>query len=187
MDDPTTGRAAPPAEIAPDTKDWTWTLERTCPDCGLAAGTIPASELSARVTACTDPWSSVLARSDARVRPEPSTWSPLEYACHVRDVCALFTDRLTLLRAGDGPTFENWDQDRTATEQRYAEQDPATVAGQLAAAAQGLSSAFAGVPDDAWSRSGTRSDGSPFTVLTLGRYGLHDLAHHLWDVGVDVP
>jgi hypothetical protein len=22
-------------------------------------------------------------------------------------------------------------------------------------------------------------------VLTLGQYGLHDLRHHLWDVGVD--
>ncbi|HET6968280.1 MAG TPA: DinB family protein, partial [Ornithinibacter sp.] len=31
---------------------------------------------------------------------------------------------------------------------------------------------------------GHRSDGSEFTVLTLGQYGLHDLAHHLWDVGV---
>jgi hypothetical protein len=31
---------------------------------------------------------------------------------------------------------------------------------------------------------GLRSDGSEFTVLTLGQYALHDLVHHLWDVGV---
>ena len=31
-------------------------------------------------------------------------------------------------------------------------------------------------------RTGLRSDGSEFTVLTLGQYFLHDLAHHLVDV-----
>jgi len=30
-----------------------------------------------------------------------------------------------------------------------------------------------------------RSDGATFTALTLGRYLLHDLAHHLHDVGLD--
>ena len=35
--------------------------------------------------------------------------------------------------------------------------------------------------------AGVRSNGSEFTVLTLGQYGLHDLRHHLWDVGVGSP
>ena len=38
------------------------------------------------------------------------------------------------------------------------------------------------VRDDQWGRTGLRSDGSEFTVLTLGQYFLHDLAHHLVDV-----
>ena len=72
-------------------------------------------------------------RPDAGRRPTPSTWSPLEYACHVRDVCRLFEQRLELMLTQDAPTFDNWDQDETAVADRYGEQDPATVAGELTA------------------------------------------------------
>jgi hypothetical protein len=34
---------------------------------------------------------------------------------------------------------------------------------------------------------GTRSDGARFNVETLGRYLLHDVVHHLVDVGVRAP
>ena len=87
----------------------------------------------------------------------------------------------------DGPRFANWDQDATAAAERYHEQDPATVGRELAEAAAAWVARYAAVPDDAWGRTGSRSDGSDFTVLTLGQYGLHDLAHHLHDVGVEQP
>ena len=115
------------------------------------------------------------------------TWSPLEYACHVRDVCRIFGERLALMLGEDAPAFANWDQDATAVEDRYGEQDPATVGREVVEAGAALSTAFARVPDDAWGRTGIRSDGSAFTVLTLGQYGLHDLVHHLWDVGAGPP
>ena len=38
------------------------------------------------------------------------------------------------------------------------------------------------MPPLAWQRRGLRSDGSEFTVETLGRYHLHDVVHHLYDV-----
>lgn len=183
------GMTNPPAdgEITPDTKDWTWTLRERCPDCGFEAASVPAADLATRVTAFADPWPHVLARPDATTRPAPTTWSPLEYACHVRDVCRLFEERLTLVLTQDAPTFANWDQDATAVAERYGEQDPTTVAREVAVAAASFAGAYAAVPADAWERTGIRSDGSTFTVLTLGQYGLHDLAHHLWDVGVRIP
>jgi len=183
---PPEDRAGPgDAAIAPDDKDWTWTLREQCPDCGFTAAAVPSSQISGLVTAFTDPWSSVLARPDADRRPVPSTWSPLEYACHVRDVCRLFEERLRLMLAREAPAFANWDQDETAVTERYGEQDPSRVAAGLTAAGASFAAAYAEVPDDGWGRTGIRSDGSPFTVLTLGQYGLHDLRHHLWDVGVD--
>ena len=172
--------------MTPDTKDWTWTLRERCPDCGFEAASVPAADIATRVTAYTDPWPRVLARPDATTRPDPSTWSPLEYACHVRDVCRVFEERLTLMLVQDAPAFANWDQDETAVAERYGAQDPAVVARELAVAAASFAGAYAAVPADAWGRTGRRSDGSEFTVLSLGRYGLHDLAHHLWDVGVTV-
>jgi hypothetical protein len=185
---PPDGPAGPadPA-ITPDDKDWTWTLSERCPDCGFTAADVPAAEVAGLVRTFTDPWPGVLAEPGAAQRPAPATWSPLEYACHVRDVCRLFEQRLTLMLTQDAPTFDNWDQDVTAVADRYGEQDPATVAAEITASGASFAQAYEQVPDDGWGRTGIRSNGSEFTVLTLGQYGLHDLRHHLWDVGVDSP
>ena len=50
------------------------------------------------------------------------------------------------------------------------------------AAADKVAASYDAVGGDEWERRGTRSDGSVFTVDTLGRYHLHDVLHHLWDV-----
>jgi hypothetical protein len=49
-------------------------------------------------------------------------------------------------------------------------------------AGKALAAVFAGVGDGEWVRRGTRSNGSVFTVESLGRYLLHDPVHHLSDV-----
>ncbi|KGN37144.1 methyltransferase type 12 [Knoellia subterranea KCTC 19937] len=172
--------------MVPDDKDWTWTLERPCPDCGFDPTTVDGPDIASLVTAYTTPWTDVLARPDVAARPNPSTWSPLEYACHVRDVCDLFADRVQLMLDEDGARFANWDQDVTAVESAYAAQPPVVVASEIPVAAARLSAAYAGVSGSQWERRGVRSNGSEFTVLTLGRYGLHDLRHHVWDVGASV-
>lgn len=114
-------------------------------------------------------------------------WSPLEYGCHVRDVFRLFDERLTLMMSDDDPLFANWDQDATAVADDYASQDAQVVAAQLAEAAAVLADRFDAVAADDWGRRGVRSDGSAFTVDSLGRYLMHDPVHHLWDVGAEVP
>ena len=108
--------------------------------------------------------------------PTPSTWSPLEYACHVRDVCRLFEERLALMLDAGRPGLRNWDQDATARRGPLRRAGPGH--GRRASSrrrAPRSSPAYAQVPDDAWGRTGIRSNGSEFTVLTLGQYGLHDL------------
>jgi len=80
------------------------------------------------------------------------------------------------------PAFENWDQDAAAIADGYGEQDPAVVSVELAVAAESAAAAFDAVGEDDWQRTGRRSNGSVFTVETLGRYFLHDLTHHLHDV-----
>ena len=34
------------SQIVPDTKDWTWTLQRPCPDCGFDAGSVAAADIA---------------------------------------------------------------------------------------------------------------------------------------------
>ena len=101
----------------------------------------------------------------------------------MRDVHRIFEERVRLMLEQDTPRFANWDQDETAVAGRYAEQEPEAVAAQLAAAAGAVADRYAGVPDGAWGRRGNRSDGSEFTVESLGRYHLHDVVHHVHDVG----
>jgi hypothetical protein len=169
--------------LAPDTKDWTWVLERRCPECGFEAGAVTAPQVPEEVLSLTAPWRTVLGRDDVRERPRPGVWSPLEYACHARDVCRVFEGRVRQMLAQDGARFANWDQDEAAVSGRYGEQDPAVVADELGEAAVAVSAAFADADGGAGDRRGVRSNGSEFTVLTLGQYLLHDLAHHLVDVG----
>jgi hypothetical protein len=82
----------------------------------------------------------------------------------------------------DDPTYPNWDQDVSAIEDRYNEQDPVTVAGDIEAAGSALADSFDAVTPEQWTRTGNRSDGARFTVDTFARYLVHDPVHHLWDV-----
>jgi len=177
----TTPETAP--TIEPDEKDWTWVLRERCPECGFAAADVDPTSIGATVRDLAPRWVAGLHRDDVRERPAPTTWSTLEYGAHVRDVFGVFDGRLALMLDQDDPPFENWDQDATALAERYDLQDPAVVAEQLADAADVVADRFDAVPDDAWERTGRRSNGSVFTVRTLGQYFLHDVVHHLHDVG----
>ena len=169
--------------VEPDTKDWTWVIEKRCAECGFEAALVPLADLPDLVRDNAAAWVAVLARPDVRDRPDPGTWSPLEYGCHVRDACRVFADRLGLMLAQDDPLFANWDQDATAIEQDYAAQDPRQVAADLVGNAGKIADGFAAVRPDQWGRTGRRSNGSAFTVATLARYFAHDPVHHLHDVG----
>jgi len=167
--------------IIPDTKDWTWVLERPCPECGFDTGGFPVEAVPGMIMANAAAWQPAL-EGDARTRPEPDKWSPLEYACHVRDVLRLYDQRLELMLSQNDPLFPNWDQDETAVADRYAEQDPGEVAAALRQAAFAISGRFERVTGDQWQRPGRRSDGARFTVETFARYFVHDPVHHLYDV-----
>jgi hypothetical protein len=168
--------------IVPDTKDWTWVLERPCNECGFDSSVYSREDFGALIRDNATSWIGVLQRDDVRERPNDAKWSDLEYACHVRDVYRIFGERLVLMLEQDNPVFQNWDQDETALSDRYDLQDPLTVSTELVSAASTIADLFESVEGPQWSRGGTRSNGSFFTVQTLGTYGLHDPMHHLWDV-----
>jgi hypothetical protein len=168
--------------ITPDTKDWTWVLERPCDECGFNADAFPSDTFAPTIRENAAAWSTILARENVRERPQENRWSALEYACHVRDVYRLFNERLRLMLDKESPVFQNWDQDETALEDRYDLQEPSIVRGELLDAAGTYAENFAAVMPSQWDRPGTRSNGSRFTVRSLGIYGLHDPMHHLWDV-----
>lgn len=167
----------------PDTKDWTWTLERRCDECGLAAGELDPGTIGERAFIAAEEWVQILRSSPAAdARPRPDVWSPLEYGAHVRDVFGRFDARLVLMLTEDSPVFENWDQDEAARVGRYGEQDPEVVADELERAAQSFVARITELSPDQLRRPGRRSDGAEFTVTSVLQYFLHDVVHHLWDV-----
>jgi hypothetical protein len=172
--------------IVPDTKDWTWVLQRECPECGYDAVTTTRAAVPGLIRDNAAAWRAALGGRDAadlRTRPREDRWSDIEYACHVRDVFRIFDRRLVLMLEQDDPEFPNWDQDATAAAERYQDQDPGVVAGQLAEAADRLAGRFAGLTPAQWERTGSRSDGAHFSVDSFARYLIHDPVHHLHDVG----
>jgi hypothetical protein len=168
--------------IIPDDKDWTWVLERPCPECGFDAGQLNTEELPSLVREFVAAWQRVLQRPGVNVRLSPDKWSPLEYACHVRDVFRLFNARLHSMIVTDGAHFENWDQDETAIADRYDLQVPNVVAMEIADAGEALATEFSHVEGPLWAHKGIRSNGSEFTIATFAIYFAHDPIHHLWDV-----
>lgn len=170
-------------EPEPDQKDWTWTLQRRCPDCGLSAGEVDPAGIAERAELAANEWVQILTSSPAvETRPAPAVWSALEYGAHVRDVYRLFDARLARMLVEDNPTFPNWDQDETALSERYAQQDPDVVAAELAQAADQFASRVRALEPAQLDRRGVRTDGAQFTVSTFLQYFLHDVVHHLFDV-----
>ncbi len=173
----------PPPPAQADDKDWTWVLERACPECGADVGSLSVAEVAELNRSCANSWAEVLrSRTDVRDRPAPETWSPLEYGAHVRDVFDLFLERLDLMLNEDDPLFANWDPNSTQVAERYDLQDPLVVADQLLVSAEAIANRFEELAPEQLERVGRRSDGAKFNVLTFARYEIHDPVHHLWDV-----
>ncbi|MFK7917397.1 MAG: DinB family protein [Ilumatobacter sp.] len=171
-------------QVIPEDRDWTWVLERPCPECGFDAGSFPVSEMGVAIRRNAASWAAVLGgdRATLATRRRSDRWSDLEYSAHVRDVFRLYLDRLTLMLERNDPLYPNWDQDASAVEERYNDQDPTVVRDELLADAEALASGFDAVCDADWKRTGRRSDGAAFTVTSFARYLIHDPVHHLWDV-----
>ncbi len=170
------------APIVPDSKNWTWVLDRACPECGYFVGELDPIFVPDVVRQNAAVWQQVLAGENVAVRTRDDRWSTLEYGAHVRDVFRVFHARISLMLNEDNPTFENWDQDATAIAESYGTQDPAKVAAELAAAAEEIATLIESITPDDWQRGGRRSDGSAFTLYRWVQYFAHDPLHHLWDV-----
>lgn len=168
-----------PATPPPDTRDWLVVLEQGCDECGWSPH--PAAESVQRLRAAAPAWTAVLARDDARHRPAETTWSPLEYACHLRDVVTVWEERTRAMVAEDDPVFSNFDGDATAIARQYWNASPAAVADEFAVATAETAGVLEGLSAEGWERPGRRGDGAPFTVSSLALYFSHELTHHLRD------
>ena len=88
-----------------------------------------------------------------RRRPRPEVWSPVEYACHVRDVLLTFAVRVHRGVLEDRPVLDPMYADWRAERFGYAATRLDVLLAELSAAAQGFGDEVRTVPGDAWDRT----------------------------------
>ena len=115
-----------------------------------------------------------------RVRPEPATWSVVEYACHVRDVFASFTIRLHRISTEDVPALEPMFADLRAVRFRYNDADLGSVLAELDGHVAGFLDEIA--ETTGWGRTATRRPDEVRTARWLVRHGVHEARHHTNDI-----
>jgi len=172
--------------IERETKSWAWVNERACSQCGFDASSTHTQEIAGLIRANMTAWPLLFARAGARVttRPDPATWSALEYGCHVRDVYELMSYRFDRLRREEHPEFEEWHPDDRAAAGDYARQNPDDVIARLLENGARLAGIAESMSEADWARRGSRADGLEFTAGWLSTYLTHDVAHHVHDVEV---
>ncbi len=116
-----------------------------------------------------------------RRRPDPSTWSALEYTAHVADLLDHLGPMIRRIIVEENPSIPGFDNDERAATKRYNDLERAEVLGWLELACGELASVIEGVSADDWTRTGRLDDGVR-DALTVARNGVHEGSHHLRDV-----
>jgi hypothetical protein len=169
-------------------RDWVRVVaEERCDECGFAAVDVARAALGGAFVTEAGDWSAILTDQDEdalRRRRTEDCWSALEYACHVRDVLAVFTGRVNQAVVEDRAEFGWWDHEGAVSAERYNEQSPAEVAAAIASNAQRFAAVLTALDDDAWSRFGTRRNSERFTVEGLAYFALHESRHHRNDARI---
>jgi hypothetical protein len=157
-----------------------------CEVCHFEWDALTASDCVVRLREAAAGYASVLTEPHANlhVRPEPTTWSPMEYCGHVRDCLFNLRDRIVLGLAEDNPTPKAMFQSVRIDSGLYAADTPATISVEIAVAADLLAKTVAALDDEQlarpifypYPRAATR------TLLWVAAQALHEAEHHLDDV-----
>lgn len=123
-----------------------------------------------------------LGEKDLRRRPDPETWSALEYLCHVRDVYRVHVDRVTRALTEENPLVDAMNNETRAERDAYNEQDREQVLDDLERNAVRFAALVETVTPDQWPRLMTRRPAEQRTVLWLIRHATHEGVHHLHDI-----
>lgn len=158
-----------------------------CVACGFSFGLDDAERAGGRIVERAHGVGSALRSmpvARGQTRPDASTWSPLEYGCHVRDVLLVQRERVLLARRTDCPEPEKMGREERVEHDGYASQDPADVARQLEDAATLFANVLARLEPADWERVLVYNypERMERTLRWVAVHTLHEVVHH----GVDI-
>ena len=160
-------------------------IER-CEVCGFEWDAVGPEDVRTRVAAASGAIAALVRPGGPPVveRPEPATWSALEYGCHVRDVLYNLRDRIVVGLAEDNPVPKAMFADVRLRHGLYQADEPATLATELELAGGLFARTIGALDTDAlarpifygWPTPATR------TLLWVAAQALHEVEHHEADV-----
>ena len=161
-----------------------------CEECGFDADSLSPADTTTSLRAFARRYRAPLTRflpgedgdTVIRQRADPSTWSALEYACHVRDVYSVYTIRLHRTRVEEGPVLEPMLNDLRAVRFSYNRREIGAVLAELEDNVAGFIAETARFAAPDWDRVATRLPGEERTARWLVRQAMHEGTHHLRDV-----
>jgi uncharacterized damage-inducible protein DinB len=118
--------------------------------------------------------------SDEALRrgPAPGKWSPLEVACHLRDVEQVFVERFTKAAHQERPAFWMMDNDRVAEVLRYRESRLDDVLKEFARRRGDTVTLLRALPPAAWKRTGLHPKRGEVSIEDLAQVlADHDRSH----------
>jgi hypothetical protein len=128
-----------------------------------------------------------IVRSDTehlRLRSTPDRWSPLEYACHVRDVLLIQRERVLKALRGHGDEVLPMGRDERVVDDGYNEQQPTNVALQVDQAALLFVDLLQRLRSSDWDLEVAYlfPDAAPRTLRWVAVHTAHEVVHHLHDI-----
>ncbi|MEO6084127.1 MAG: DinB family protein [Umezawaea sp.] len=158
-----------------------------CLECGFTYVPAEAPEAASAIREGTATVDEVLlgrAPDDLAKRRQPDTWSPLEYACHLRDVLLVQRERVLAALWADRPVCASMGRDERVEHDGYGEQDPVDVARQLTDAARLFTNLLDRLAPTAWSRVVVYPYPEPVerSLRWVAVHTVHEVRHHLLDI-----
>jgi hypothetical protein len=161
---------------------WLMEFGDMCVECGY---TYDAGGWSTAAQAIRDGVRTVAPRTASKERPAPTTWSPHEYACHLRDVLLVQRERVLQALREDTPSFAPMGRDERVEHDGYADQANVDVVRQLNDAALMFANVLDRLTPDDWDRTLTYNYPPPRRERSLkwvAVHTLHEVVHHANDV-----
>lgn len=155
-----------------------------CEECGFDATLLTTADAITALRSMGRRWRELfkdVPERKLRERPEPQTWSALEYAAHTRDVIGLVGWGMHEVLEGGHPSFEAIEPDEPGLDRGYNQLDPDTVLKELAANAGRMADRAERALPDHWARTAVMG-GREVDAGWLLRHAVHDASHHLRDV-----
>jgi hypothetical protein len=157
-----------------------------CDGCGFEYDLDQAPGAGATIVRDADAIAELLASgaADLRTRRRTDEWSPLEYACHLRDVLLVQRERVLAARRAERPSFDPMGRDERVEHDGYAEQDPHDVARQLTDAARLFANDLSRLETGEWDRTLMYNYPAKWErpLRWVAVHTVHELHHHLLDV-----